>query len=265
MRRGNQAQIEIRNLSKVFEAKTRSVKALEDFELTISQNEFVSLIGPSGCGKTTLLRLLGGLIRPSSGEVLVEGRPAEQLRYDRQVGFVFQDAVLLPWRNVLENVELPLKVMGAKGKGHRTKCLELIKLVGLSEFSHSLPKELSGGMKQRVAIARALSYDPKILLMDEPFGALDDLTRSEMNLELLRIWERAKKTVVFVTHSISEAVFLSDRVVVFTVRPGRIREITEVSLPRPRNLAMRDSLEFISYTGRLRQLIHEERRPIEFP
>lgn len=257
MRPGNQAQIEIRNLSKVFEGKARAVKALEDFSLTIDHNEFVSLIGPSGCGKTTLLRLLGGLLRPSSGEVLVQGRPAEEVRYARQIGFVFQDAVLLPWRDVLENVELPLRVMGARGKGHRAKCLELIKLVGLSEFSHSLPRELSGGMKQRVAIARALSFDPKILLMDEPFGALDDLTRSEMNLELLRIWEKAKKTVVFVTHSISEAVFLSDRVVVFTPRPGRIREVAEITLPRPRDLGLRDSLEFISYTGRLRQLIHD--------
>jgi NitT/TauT family transport system ATP-binding protein len=216
------------------------VVALEDIDLEVQPGEFVSLIGPSGCGKSTLLRIVGDLIQPSGGKVVVNGKPAPQARVDRDYGIVFQDAVLFDWRTVAKNIGLPLEMVGWDRKRRTQRVREMVELVELSGFEHHHPWQLSGGMQQRVAIARALSFSPSLLLMDEPFGALDEMTRERMNLELLRIWEQTGSTIVFVTHSIAEAVFLSTRVVVMTPRPGRITGIVEVDLPRPRNAETRE-------------------------
>jgi NitT/TauT family transport system ATP-binding protein len=212
------------------------VPSIDNVSFHVVDGEFLSIVGPSGCGKSTLLNILAGLLGATDGSVLLRGEPLTAPR--KEVGVVFQDAVLFPWRTVLHNVELPVEVLGLDRKQFRRRALELLDLVGLSGFEDRYPHELSGGMQQRVAIARALVHDPTVLLMDEPFGALDAITRESMNLELLRIWGRAKKTVVFVTHSISEAVFLSDRVMVMTARPARIAETVVIDLPRPRTLEL---------------------------
>ncbi|MBI1737343.1 MAG: ABC transporter ATP-binding protein [Candidatus Rokubacteria bacterium] len=243
----------VSDLEKTYTTKGRAlVKALGGISLAIETGEFITIVGQSGCGKTTLLKILAGLLTRSAGAVTLRGEPVDGPR--RDIGVVFQDPVLLPWRTVLRNVMLPIEVLGLDRADHRVRALDLLGLVGLSGFEDKYPHELSGGMRQRVALARALIHDPSLLLMDEPFGALDAMTREFMNLELLRIWHEAKKTVVFITHSIPEAVFLADRVVVMSARPGRIQEVVRVELPRPRDLDMMASDDFGVYTRKIRHL-----------
>jgi NitT/TauT family transport system ATP-binding protein len=226
------------------------VKALQSVSLEIQPQELVVVVGPSGCGKTTLLRILAGLVRPSRGRVRLRDEVVRGPR--RDVGVVFQDPVLLPWRTVLGNVMLPALILGLDRPAHRRRAVELLDLVGLAGFEDKYPHELSGGMRQRVSIARALLHDPSLLLMDEPFGALDAMTREAMNLELLAIWQKAKKTVFFITHSIPEAVLLADRVVVMSPRPGRIVETLTIDLPRPRGLDIFAQPRAAEYVMRIR-------------
>jgi NitT/TauT family transport system ATP-binding protein len=229
----------------VYAAASGPVEALRDIALAVGQGELVALVGPSGCGKSTLLRVVAGLIAPTRGRVLVGDHPVT--RPLAEVGMVFQAPVLLKWRTIVDNVLLPAELSGFARAAYRARAGELLRLVGLGEFGLKLPRELSGGMQQRVALCRALLLDPPLLLMDEPFGALDAMTRDEMNLELLRVWgeaEGARKTILFVTHSIAEAVFLADRVVVMSPRPGRIARIFDVPFPRPRTVATRATADF---------------------
>ncbi len=234
--------IEIRNLSLVYKAElgAKPVRALEGVDLAVEEGEFVSLIGPSGCGKSTLLRVIVDLLAPTEGEVRVAGARPREARLARQIAMVFQDPALLEWRNILGNVVLPLELMDCPTAQVRDRARAMIELVGLSGFERVHPRQLSGGMRQRAAIARALVTNPKVLLMDEPFGALDQITRDRLNLELLRIVEKHRITILFVTHSIREAVLLSDRVLVMTPRPGRIADVFDVGLPRPRALVQRE-------------------------
>lgn len=242
--------LNIRHLDKVYRNLLKEdTVALRDINLEIRQQEFISIIGPSGCGKSTLLKIIGSLEKPSGGDILYRDGQEQQL------GFVFQDSVLLPWKNVLENARFPLVIQKKETPENLKKLDELLELAGLSEFREALPRELSGGMKQRVSIVRALSYDAPLMLMDEPFGALDALTRDHLNVELLRIWQNTGKTVVFVTHSIEEATFLSDRVVVMSPRPGRIKEIVDIDLPRPRSEETRNDPKFTEYNKYLRGII----------
>ncbi|WP_241191420.1 ABC transporter ATP-binding protein [Deinococcus psychrotolerans] len=231
--------------------------ALQDANLQIMPGEFISLIGPSGCGKTTLLRLMADLITPTGGELTVSGGTPRAARENRAYGYVFQAPALMEWRNVLSNVKLPLEVMNLPREGRDTRAREMLKLVGLEKFERSYPWQLSGGMQQRVSIARALAFDPAILLMDEPFGALDEITRENLNLELLRLWRETGKTVVFVTHSISEAVFLSTRVVVMTARPGKIEGVVDIDLPQPRSDDSREDPRFFEYATQIRELLRK--------
>ncbi len=250
--------IEVDRLSKVFRSRDGAdVIALEDISLTIGDNEFVTIVGPSGCGKSTLLRLASGLIPPTSGSVAIDGAMVEEPRQD--TGIVFQMPVLLPWATILDNVLFPLKMLHRKEADGAEKARQLLTLVGLGGFEGTYPRELSGGMQQRAAICRALIHNPSILLMDEPFGALDALTREEMALEVLRIWTDQPKTILFVTHSITEAVLLADRVVVMSARPGRIAEIINVDLPRPRTFEIEAHHEFQHSTRRIRELIFGNR------
>ena len=245
--------ISVSNLEKTYRTKGRTlVQALGGLSLDVADGEFVTIVGQSGCGKTTFLKILAGLLGRSAGSVSLRGRAVEGP--SRDIGIVFQDPVLLPWRNVIDNVMLPVQVLRLDRAAARPRALGLIELVGLGGFEDKYPHELSGGMRQRVALARALVHDPSLLLMDEPFGALDAMTREFMNLELLRIWRQAGKTVVFITQSIPEAVFLADRVVVMSARPGRIVEIVHVDLPRPRDLDMMASDGFGVYTRKIRHL-----------
>jgi NitT/TauT family transport system ATP-binding protein len=245
--------IAVSNLEKTYRTKGRTlVRALGGVTVDIDDGEFVTIVGQSGCGKTTFLKILAGLLTRSAGSVLLRGRSVDGP--SRDIGIVFQDPVLLPWRTVLDNVMLPVQVLRLDWSASRARALGLIELVGLGGFEDKYPHELSGGMRQRVALARALVHDPSLLLMDEPFGALDAMTRECMNLELLRIWREAGKTVVFITHSIPEAVFLADRVIVMSARPGRIVDIVSVDLPRPRDLDMMASDEFGVYTRKIRHL-----------
>jgi len=245
------AVVSLRRVSKEF--GRGGVVALDGIDLDISPGEFVSLIGPSGCGKSTLLRVIGDLIEPSGGEVVVNGKPARQARLDRDYGIVFQDAVLYDWRSVAKNIALPLEMGGWERRRRAERVREMIELVELTGFEGHHPWQLSGGMQQRVSIARALSFDPALLLMDEPFGALDEMTRERLNMELLRIWEASGSTIVFVTHSIAEAVFLSTRVVVMSARPGRITGVVEVDLPQPRNAATREESRFFELVTEVRE------------
>jgi NitT/TauT family transport system ATP-binding protein len=233
-----------------------STTALQGIGLEIEEREFVSLIGPSGCGKSTLLRIVGDLIQPTSGKIVVNGKTARQARIDRDYGIVFQDPVLYDWRTVARNVALPLEM--AKWSRHKrnARVKEMLELVELSGFADHRPWQLSGGMQQRVSIARALSFDPALLLMDEPFGALDEMTRERLNMELLRIWEASGSTVVFVTHSISEAVFLSTRVIVMSPRPGRISDVIPIDLPQPRSAATREEAHFFECVTQVREALH---------
>ena len=263
------AELELRDVDKVYRGRGgTATQALSGISLAVRRGEFVSLVGRSGCGKTTLLRILAGLVAPSSGQVLAGGRdlwqaggrdPAALTKF----GMVFQDANLFPWFSVEDNIALPLKLRGVDKRRRRDRAAELAGLVGLSGFEKAYPRELSGGMRQRAAIARALSYDPSILLMDEPFGALDALTRDRMNLELQRISVVTGATVVFVTHSITEAVFLADRVVLLSPRPGRIRSVTPVSFPRPRSLDVEGEPGFQDIVRQLRRQLDEEASELE--
>jgi NitT/TauT family transport system ATP-binding protein len=232
-----------------------NVTALENIDLELEPGEFVSLIGPSGCGKSTLLRVIGDLIEPTGGSVTVNGKSARQARNDGDYGIVFQDAVLFDWRTVAKNIALPLEMLGWDRDRRRVRVREMLDLVELSAFADHNPWQLSGGMQQRVAIARALAFEPALLLMDEPFGALDEMTRERLNLELLSIWDKAGSTVVFVTHSISEAVFLSNRVVVMSPRPGRIAGIVEIDLPYPRTVETREEPRYFELVTSVRELL----------
>jgi NitT/TauT family transport system ATP-binding protein len=245
-------------VSKIFQVGGAVVvEAVQDVSLSVRPGEFVSLLGPSGCGKSTLLRIAAGLISPTGGEVHVAGRSAADAQRTKRLGMVFQQAALMPWRTVADNVALPLEVNRRNGRDVETarRIAELLTLVGLAEFARAYPHQLSGGMQQRVAIARALVFDPDILLMDEPFGALDEITRDQMRYELLRIWGARQKTVVFVTHSIAESIILSDRVVVMSARPGTVREVLSVDLPRPRDEKLESSAAFLELAEHLKSLL----------
>jgi NitT/TauT family transport system ATP-binding protein len=249
--------IEFDRVSKTYQSGGGPVTALSDVSLQIAAGEFVALIGPSGCGKSTLMRLIGDLERPSAGSIRVRAKTPEQARRDREYGIVFQSPVLYEWRTVRRNVELPLEIMGRPRDQRQERALSLLRLVGLGDFGDAYPHQLSGGMQQRAAIARALSFEPAILLMDEPFGALDEITRERMQLELLNIWASAdpRPTVVFVTHSIPEAVFLADRVVVMSPRPGRVQRAIAVDLPRPRAFETREAPRFFALVTEVRECL----------
>ena len=247
--------VELSGVSKEF--GRGQVRALEDIDLEIRPGEFISLIGPSGCGKSTLLRIVGDLIQPSGGGVVVNGKSAHQARLDRDYGIVFQDAVLFDWRTVEKNIGLPLEILRWDRRKRSERVQEMVDLVELKGFEKHHPWQLSGGMQQRVSIARALSFAPPLLLMDEPFGALDEMTRERLNLELLRIWEQSGSTVIFVTHSISEAVFLSTRAVVMSPRPGRIVGVVDVDLPQPRTGETREEPRFAELIREVRRLLRK--------
>jgi len=248
--------VEVRGLTKVFDVgRPNAVEALLDIDLTIDPGEFVSLIGPSGCGKSTQLRLIADLVEPTSGEVLVNGKPARRARLDQDYGMAFQQAGLFEWRSVAKNVELPLEVKGWNKDKRRTRALEMLELVKLSDFAEHFPWQLSGGMQQRVAIARALAAHPPLLLMDEPFGALDEMTREHMQAELLRICGETSTTVVFVTHSIPEAVYLSTRVVVMSPRPGRITDVIDIDLGPRRDVETREAEAFFRKVTEVREAL----------
>ncbi|MEO8136525.1 MAG: ABC transporter ATP-binding protein [Betaproteobacteria bacterium] len=250
-----QPAVTCRNLGVRFFTDRRSVTALAGIDLDIARGEFLSLLGPSGCGKSTLLRAVADLIVPSAGEIRILGGSAQAARLRRDIGFVFQDPALLPWRTALQNVQLPLEIAdGAKHKGKSTPS-ELLEMVGLKGWENSYPHELSGGMRQRVSIARALVSDPQVLLMDEPFGALDEITRDRLNEELRRVWRETGKTILFVTHSIYEAAYLGQRVLMLAANPGRVREIVPVRLPEDRNLKIRDTVEFVELAAYLRRVL----------
>jgi NitT/TauT family transport system ATP-binding protein len=250
-----QAVVRLEGVTKQF--GKGGVVALEEVDLDIRPGEFVSLIGPSGCGKSTLLRVVGDLIQPTTGNVVVNGKTAQQARVDRDYGIVFQDSVLFEWRTVARNIGLPLELAGWSRERRRARVQEMVELVELSGFESHHPWQLSGGMQQRVSIARALSFEPPLLLMDEPFGALDEMTRERLNLELLRIWGASGSTVIFVTHSISEAVFLSTRVVVMSPRPGRITGIVDVDLPQPRAFRTREEPRFAELIRDVRRTLRQ--------
>ncbi len=249
--------VDIRGLSLTFQAADKPVVALDNIDLQIHSGDFVSLIGPSGCGKTTLLRAIADLERPTSGSLKVDGKTAEEARLKRAYGYVFQAPALQPWRTVERNVTLPLEIIGLDKAERSRRATEQIALVGLKGFEKKFPWQLSGGMQQRVSIARALSFAPELLLMDEPFGALDEITRDHLNLQLAELWRRTGKTCVFVTHSISEAVFLSTRIVVMSPRPGRILDIIDCDLPRERGLEIRETAQFAEIAARVRHGLKE--------
>jgi NitT/TauT family transport system ATP-binding protein len=252
--------VQIAGVNKVFEAAGGGrTNALENIDLSIAAEEFVSLIGPSGCGKSTLLRLIGDLTSPTSGTVSVNGKAARQARLDRDYGIVFQAPVLFDWRNVQANVALPLEVKGTPGAERDERVWSMLELVELRDFARHYPYQLSGGMQQRVSIARALALEPSILLMDEPLGALDEMTRERLNAEVQRIWQETGTTIVFVTHSIPEAVFLSSRVVVMSPRPGRIVRVIDVDLPRPRTDDTRETARYFELITEVRETLRGRR------
>jgi NitT/TauT family transport system ATP-binding protein len=246
--------VELKDVSKTF--GRGGTTALTGIDLKIEAGEFISLIGPSGCGKSTLLRIMGDLIEPTSGSAVVNGKPARQARIDRDYAIVFQDAVLFDWRTVAKNIALPLELAGWNRRRRSDRTKEMLDLVELTGFENHHPWQLSGGMQQRVSIGRALAFDPALILMDEPFGALDEMTRERLNMELLRIWERSGSTIVFVTHSIAEAVFLSTRVVVMSARPGRISDVIPVDLPQPRSAVTREQPRFFELVTQVREALH---------
>jgi NitT/TauT family transport system ATP-binding protein len=244
--------VDVRDVSLTFDTADGKVEALSKVSLQIAEGEFVSFIGPSGCGKTTILRVIADLQQPSSGSLLVNGMSAEQARLARAYGYVFQAPALLPWRTIEKNLKLPLEVMGFSDSEQRQRAARYLALVNLTGFERKFPWQLSGGMQQRVSIARALSFDPDLLLMDEPFGALDEIVRDHLNEQLLQLWDKTKKTVLFVTHSIPEAVFLSTRIVVMSPRPGRIIDVIDCDFPRQRTLEIRETPEFLKIAQRVR-------------
>jgi NitT/TauT family transport system ATP-binding protein len=247
--------LKVSNLSK----KYNELKVLSNISFQIGEGEFVSIIGPSGCGKTTLLKIIGGLVSPSDGKISIHGKSVKEALQRKEFGFVFQNPSLLSWRDVKKNIELPLEIVGTDNQKDSTK--SLLKTVGLGGFENYYPNELSGGMQQRVAIARALIFKPSIMLMDEPFGALDEITRNKMNLELLRIWKEEKNiipTILFVTHSIPEAVFLSDRIIILSQRPAKIEKIIDIELPRPRRKHTENSKKYSELVGCVRKILKED-------
>ena len=249
------AFIRIEHLSKTFGAPgAGGMLALDDINCAIAEGSFVSVVGPSGCGKSTLLRIMAGLLDASHGTVTMDGQPIRGTR--RDVGVVFQSSILLPWRTILENVMLPAEVLGLDMKAARERAMQLLHMVRLDGFEHKLPRQLSGGMQQRASIARALLHDPRILLMDEPFGALDAMTREQMNLELQRIWRESGKTVILITHSISEAIFLGDVVFVMTARPGSLERVIPVDLSRPRGMDTMATPGFAAISHEIRELFN---------
>lgn len=252
-----QPAITASEVSHAYEARDRRLQALSNVSVEVERGSFVSLIGPSGCGKTTLLRAMGGLLEPTSGMVHISGAPPSEALRRKAVGFVFQDASLLPWRNVFGNVKLSLELNGGGRTDDAKKVREVLEAVELENFQDFYPHELSGGMRQRVAMARAMVTDPEVLLMDEPFGALDEITRASMMYELLDLWERSPKTVMFVTHSITEAVLLSDRVLVMSSQPGTIIDDIRVDIPRPRSEAQERSERFLDYIFRIKNALRE--------
>jgi len=247
------AVIEVEDLSLTFETADGPVYALSEVNLTVEAGDFVSFIGPSGCGKTTLLRVIADLVRQTAGRIAVNGVTPEEARLQRAYGYVFQAPALYPWRTVERNVMLPLEIMGLTAAERRDRVARYLDLVNLGGFEKKFPWQLSGGMQQRVSIARALCFEPDLLLMDEPFGALDEITRDHLNEQLLRLWERTGKTVVFVTHSIPEAVFLSSKIVVMSPRPGRIIDVIDCNLPPDRTLDVRESQDFAEIAHRVRE------------
>lgn len=251
-------RLTIDRVSKAFDIKGQHIQALQDISLSLEDGQFGALIGPSGCGKSTLLRMVADILAPTSGSIAIDGTHPRQARKDHRIGFVFQDATLLPWRTVLENIRLPLEIVGKDGAVPDSLPQELVELVGLSGFEKAKPSQLSGGMQQRAAIARSLVLSPRVLLLDEPFGALDDITRSRMNLELLRIWAKTKTTALMVTHSIQEAVFMADRIFVLAARPGRIADVVEVDLERPRNIGQMNDPAFTAAVNRVRQCLFDQ-------
>ncbi len=256
--------IELKNVSLSFISKKNRLDVLKDLSFEVKENEFITIIGPSGSGKTTILKLLGGLYTKITknvyirGDIRIRGVSSEEARKKREFGFAFQNPVLLPWRKVIDNVTLPLEIIGNQGSNSYWNPNELLDLVGLSDFKHVYPRELSGGMQQRVAIARALVFKPSILLMDEPFGAVDEVTREELNLELLRIWKSTNATIIFVTHSLTEAAFLGNRVIVLSARPAKVAKVIQVDLPTKRNVEMKESDVFISTVGNLRESLENQ-------
>jgi NitT/TauT family transport system ATP-binding protein len=245
--------IDVKGLGKTFALETGPVVALEKVDLSIRKGEFISFVGPSGCGKSTLLNMVAGLLPATEGQATLNGTPVTEP--SRQVGFMFQTAVLLPWRTVEENVLMPAEVFGTKDEATRKKARAVLQAVGLGDFMQAYPRQLSGGMQQRVSLARTLTYEPDVLLMDEPFGALDEFTREAMNLELMRITQAAGITVLFVTHNITEAVFMADRVVVMTPRPGKVSGVVEVDLPRPRSIDQMQSQTFTDLIFKVRGIL----------
>lgn len=249
----NDTVIEAKNLDLVFETNDGPVEALRNVSLTINKGDFVSFIGPSGCGKTTFLRVMAALEQPTGGQITVNGVGPEEARKSRAYGYVFQAAGLYPWRTIAANIRLPLEIMGFSRQEQQERVSSVLQLVDLEGFDGKFPWQLSGGMQQRASIARALAFDADILLMDEPFGALDEIVRDHLNEQLLQLWARTQKTIAFVTHSIPEAVYLSTKIVVMSPRPGRITDVIESSLPRDRPLDIRDSAEFIEIAHRVRE------------
>jgi NitT/TauT family transport system ATP-binding protein len=249
--------IDISDLSLTFATADGPVQALSDIDLHVERGEFVSLIGPSGCGKTTLLRVIADLEQPSAGSILVNGVTPGEARTSRAYGYVFQSAALYPWRSIARNVALPLEIMGVPAAERAERVKRNLALVNLTGFERKFPWQLSGGMQQRASIARALSFDPDLLLMDEPFGALDEIVRDHLNERLLQLWAKTEKTVIFVTHSIPEAVFLSTRIVVMSPRPGRVHDVIECGLPRNRSLDIRETPEFLAIAARVRRGLRE--------
>ncbi|MGJ7566006.1 ABC transporter ATP-binding protein [Variovorax sp. GB1R11] len=247
--------IACRDIGVRFFTERRDVTAIQSLDLDVALGEFLTLLGPSGCGKSTFLRVVADLLQPNRGRIEVLSSTPQAARKNRDIGFVFQDAALLPWRTALQNVELPLQVGGGASRKGRRSPQELLELVGLKDRAHAFPHELSGGQRQRVSIARALASDPKILLMDEPFGALDEITRDRLNEEILRVWRETGVTILFVTHSIHEAAFLGQRVLMLAANPGRVREIVPVELPAERTLEMRETPEFVRLTSHLRRVL----------
>ncbi len=257
MREVPQKVIDIKNMSLTFTTNDGPVHALEDINLTIERGEFVSFIGPSGCGKTTLLRVIADLETATSGEIEVDGMSPHEARLARAYGYVFQAAALYPWRNIARNIALPLEIMGLSKAERDQRVRDNMALVNLTGFEKKFPWQLSGGMQQRASIARALAVEPDLLLMDEPFGALDEIVRDHLNEQLLQLWDKTQKTVVFVTHSIPEAVFLSSRIVVMSPRPGRIHAIIKSDLPRGRSLDIRETPEFQQLAHQVREGLRE--------
>lgn len=247
-------EIQINNVSMSYKVNNgENVMALKDVSLDIREGEFISLLGPSGCGKTTLLRIIADLLQPTAGNVSIRGQSPREIRLQQKYGIVFQNPVLYDWRTVRRNICMPMEIMGVPKKERTKRITNMLELVGLQDFGYKYPFELSGGMQQRVGIARALALNPEILLMDEPFSALDEFTREKLNEDLLSIWNKTHKTIVFVTHNIPESVFLSDRVVVLSPHPGRLSAIVDIDLPRPRKNEIRETPEFYEYVAKIRR------------